>query len=389
MVKVDITIVGGGMVGLALAAQLKSSGLSIAVVNNRPINRDLPDIAESRVSAINVASQAMLEQVGAWQQLQSERFCQYTGMQVWEQDSFAKISFATEQTGQACLGTIVENQNIVNALYQVVSQQANIKLLENCHIERIHYTDDEAILTYNNGELLATRLLVGADGAESQVRKSKQMPLTFWAYDQQAIVATVNTEKAHDNIARQAFTPFGPLAFLPLNDPHQCSIVWSQDTERASELMALDESRFTQQLAVAIDMQLGPCQLANKRVSIPLTMRYAREWLNGPVVLVGDAAHTIHPLAGQGVNLGFQDTIVLAAILNNTSPDKLVERKVLRAYERSRKAEAAKMIATMEGFKQLFAGRDPVKKLIRGIGMRAVNDLPMVKQRLIEQAMGL
>ena len=389
MVKVDITIVGGGMVGLALAAQLKSSGLSIAVVNNRPINRDLPDIAESRVSAINVASQAMLEQVGAWPQLQSERFCQYTGMQVWEQDSFAKISFATEQTGQACLGTIVENQNIVNALYQVVSQQANIKLLENCHIERIHYTDDEAILTYNNGELLATRLLVGADGAESQVRKSKQMPLTFWAYDQQAIVATVNTEKAHDNIARQAFTPFGPLAFLPLNDPHQCSIVWSQDTERASELMALDESRFTQQLAVAIDMQLGPCQLANKRVSIPLTMRYAREWLNGPVVLVGDAAHTIHPLAGQGVNLGFQDTIVLAAILNNTSPDKLVERKVLRAYERSRKAEAAKMIATMEGFKQLFAGRDPVKKLIRGIGMRAVNNLPMVKQRLIEQAMGL
>ena len=389
MLKVDITIVGGGMVGLALAAQLKSSGLSIAVVNNRPITRELPDVAESRVSAINIASQVMLEQVGAWQQLQSERFCQYTGMQVWEQDSFAKISFATEQTGQACLGTIVENQNIVNALYQVVSQQANIKLLENCHIERIHYTDDEAILTYNNGELLATRLLVGADGAESQVRKSKQMPLTFWTYDQQAIVATVNTEKAHDNIARQAFTPFGPLAFLPLNDPHQCSVVWSQDTERASELMALDEPRFTQQLAVAIDMQLGPCQLANKRVSIPLTMRYAREWLNGPVVLVGDAAHTIHPLAGQGVNLGFQDTIVLAAILNNTSPDKLAERKILRVYERSRKAEAAKMIATMEGFKQLFAGREPVKKLIRGIGMRAVNDLPMVKQRLIEQAMGL
>ncbi|MGB2427111.1 MAG: FAD-dependent monooxygenase [Alteromonas sp.] len=389
MLKVDITIVGGGMVGLALAAQLKSSGLSIAVVNNRPITRELPDVAESRVSAINVASQAMLERVGAWQQLQSERFCQYTGMQVWEQDSFAKISFATDQTGQACLGTIVENQNIVNALYQVVSQQANIKLLENCHIERIHYTDDEAILTYNNGELLATRLLVGADGAESQVRKSKQMPLTFWAYDQQAIVATVNTEKAHDNIARQAFTPFGPLAFLPLNDPHQCSIVWSQDTERASELMALDEQRFTQQLAVAIDMQLGPCQLANRRVSIPLTMRYAREWLNGSVVLVGDAAHTIHPLAGQGVNLGFQDTIVLAEMLNNTSPDKLAERKVLRAYERSRKADAAKMIATMEGFKQLFAGRDPVKKLIRGIGMRAVNDLPMVKQRLIEQAMGL
>lgn len=389
MLKVDITIVGGGMVGLALAAQLKSSGLSIAVVNNRPITRELPDVAESRVSAINVASQAMLERVGAWQQLQSERFCQYTGMQVWEQDSFAKISFATDQTGQACLGTIVENQNIVNALYQVVSQHANIKLLENCHIERIHYTDDEAILTYNNGELLATRLLVGADGAESQVRKSKQMPLTFWAYDQQAIVATVNTEKAHDNIARQAFTPFGPLAFLPLNDPHQCSIVWSQDTERASELMALDEQRFTQQLAVAIDMQLGPCQLANRRVSIPLTMRYAREWLNGSVVLVGDAAHTIHPLAGQGVNLGFQDTIVLAEMLNNTSPDKLAERKVLRAYERSRKADAAKMIATMEGFKQLFAGRDPVKKLIRGIGMRAVNDLPMVKQRLIEQAMGL
>ncbi len=376
------------MVGLALAAQLSDSGLSIALINRDPIARSLPTVADSRVSALNIASQQMLDEVGAWPHVDLLRTCGYTDMHVWEKDSFANIHFAATETSHDVLGTIVENQNIINALLSVVSQQSNVRIIDNFALSTINITEPCAVLTSQDGDVISTALVVGADGAQSVVRRTLQLPMTHWHYDHSAIVATIHTQLPHQKTARQAFTAFGPLAFLPLNDPHQCSIVWSQDTSRADMLMALTDDIFCQQLATTLDMQLGTCELLNKRMCIPLTMRYVRKWVSHRAVVIGDAAHTIHPLAGQGVNLGFQDSIALAQALKNLDKSQLGKIQPLRHFERARKSEAVKMIATMEGFKRLFAGNDPLQKLVRGLGMSAADKLPTAKRMLIQQAMG-
>ncbi|MBT0585565.1 FAD-dependent monooxygenase [Alteromonas oceanisediminis] len=380
----DIIIVGGGMVGLAMAKLLSEHACTVCLIDQGPISKALTDITEPRVSAINAQSQQMLNSVGAWQHIQADRLCAYTHMQVWEKDSFGRIDFAASETEHAQLGHIIENQNIVNALAAVSTN--NLTVLEHTSIERIDISDQLA-LVHTSKQLLAGKLLIGADGANSIVRKAAQLPISFWHYDHTAIVSTVQTSKPHEHAARQAFTPTGPLAFLPLNDQNHCSIVWSQDTDEANRLMQLPAADFERELAVAIDMQLGPCELLSERVSVPLSMRYARQWVGERVVLIGDAAHTIHPLAGQGVNLGFQDAIALAQALRSVSADALGQRSALRAFERERKAQTVKMIATMEGFKQLFSGANPLKKWVRGTGMQLFNHAGGIKRSLIAQAM--
>lgn len=377
------------MVGLALAAQLADSAFSIAIINHTDIHHYLGEQPEPRVSAINIASENMLKDCGAWSELQHQRFKPYTHMQVWEKDSFGKIDFSFEDTAFIHLGHIIENQNVVNALYQTVKSQANLSILNNTSIERLELGEQMALMHLSSGELLSARLVVGADGANSLVRRVAKLPHTFWSYDQSAIVATIKTEAPHECAARQVFTPYGPLAFLPLADQNYCSIVWSQHTDKANELINLSESDFCQQLSATLDMRLGLCELVGKRHCIELTMRYARQWLGQRCTLLGDAAHTIHPLAGQGVNLGFQDAQALANNLKLLKAEQLGEMQLLRGFERERKAEAAKMVATMEGFKQLFDGADPLKKLIRGAGLSVFNQIAPVKQKLIQQAMGL
>ena len=389
MKSVDIVIVGGGMVGLALATQLADSPFSIALINQGQISKELTGIAEPRVSAINLASEAMLKGNGAWQHINHQRSNAYLKMDVWDKDSFGRIGFSHKETQFSHLGHIIENQNVVNGLYEIAKQQSNLTLLEDVHIKRLDLNEQMVLMHFSDDQLLSAKMVVGADGANSMVRKVAKLPISFWSYDQSAIVATVQTQEVHQRVARQAFMPTGPLAFLPLANDKQCSIVWSQDTESAQSLMALSDQDFNRHLATALNMQLGPCELLSKRHCIPLTMRYARQWLGQRSVIIGDAAHTIHPLAGQGVNLGFQDALSLANTLSEIDTELLGSKQVLRAFERERKAEAAKMVATMEGFKQLFAGNNPLKKLVRGAGLSLFDNLSPVKQALINNAMGL
>ncbi len=376
------------MVGLALAAQLADSDLQVVVLSQGRVHRELPEVTDCRVSALNVTSQRLLQRVNAWSKVQSERVCEYTNMQVWEKDSFARIDFSAADTEHAALGCIVENQNIVNALYAVVKGQPNTTIIEDFQLNKIESNDSSALLLAADQKLVSARLVVGADGANSTVRRLMQTPMTFWQYDQSAIVATVKTQQPHQQTARQAFTATGPLAFLPLSAIDQCSIVWSQDTQYAEDLMGLPEHKFCQRLATHLDMQLGQCELLNSRHCIPLTMRYVRQWVSNRAVLIGDAAHTIHPLAGQGVNLGFQDSIALAEAIVNIPIEDLGAIAPLRAFERDRKAAAVKMIATMEGFKRGFSGSQPVIKLIRGLGMAGANELAPAKRFLMQQALG-
>ena len=386
----DIIVVGGGIVGLTQALALKNSGLSVAVVESH-VSQAMPNgDPQLRVSALTLATENVLHNLGAWQHLDPNRLCSYVDMQVWDQDSFAKIEFKAAQVQKKQLGHIVENQAVRHSLWIQAQNSSHIELIAPAKIKQLVFGQQECFITLDDSSQLTARLVIGADGAKSVVKKQANLAQTFWDYDQHAIVATVKTVMPHQQTARQIFTPSGPLAFLPLWDEHHCSIVWSQDEPKAAKLLKLSDAEFNKALTAAFDCTLGLCELVSDRQSYPLKMRYARQWVSNRVAIIGDAAHTIHPLAGQGANLGILDAAALAEQII-----KLVEQnkdfglaKNLRPFERWRKTEAVKMVAAMEGFKRLFAGDQPVKKLIRDTGLSLANRSSLAKQKIIQHAMG-
>ena len=401
MQHADIAIVGGGIVGLTLAAALKDAPCRIAIINKGLIDQPLGDKPGARVSAINQANISALKNADVWQHIDASRANPYNAMHVWDKDSFGDIHFAGNDTHFAgkdtggelesdTLGVIIENLALVNGLAHSVLKQDNVVVIDTT-IERVLSSSQQNMLMLENGDALSCRLLVGADGANSFVRKQANFPITFRDYEHTAIVANIRTQQPHENVARQAFTPTGPLALLPMRDPNVCSIVWSQTPDAAKTLQGYSDSEFCNALVAASNNALGPVSLETSRTAFPLTMRYAREWAKDGIVLVGDAAHTIHPLAGRGANLGMQDALALAALLGTLLEEQkdIGQLRYLRPYERARKTEAMKMIAAMDGFKFLFDGNDPLKKLIRGVGLAATDKLSAVKQAFVSHAMGL
>ncbi|HAT1543937.1 FAD-dependent 2-octaprenylphenol hydroxylase [Aeromonas hydrophila] len=391
MQNVDVVIVGGGMVGLGLAAALKGSALKVAVIEGQLPEPALDEAPDNRVSALSLASQRILQQVGAWRGIEARRLQPYGQMEVWEQDSFGRIAFDAASLRQPELGHIVENRVIQLALLEAIFDSDNIQLLSPARASSLQSGEAGSLLLLEDGRALSAKLVVAADGAHSWVRRQADIPLTSWDYGHHALVATVRCAEPHEAVARQIFTPEGPLAFLPLWQPDLCSIVWSVPAARAEALCQCDEEQFNRQLTTAFDGRLGLCKVEGVRSAIPLTARYARDFARERLVLVGDAAHTIHPLAGQGVNLGLLDAAALAEqILRNQAAGKDIGQLAnLRGYERWRKSEAASMLAAMEGLKRLFAGSNPLKKLVRGAGLCAFDLLTPLKQSVIRAAMGL
>jgi len=391
MQSVDVAIIGGGMVGLTLAAALAETELRVAVIEGQLPDPELALLPDVRVSALSRASERILRRVGAWQGIESRRFSPYNRMEVWEQDSFAKIQFDAERLSQPDLGHIVENRVIQLALLDRIKQLNNVTLMAPERCQNIAFGESEAWLTMESGKSLTAKLVVGADGANSWVRRQLDIPLTHWDYGHSAIVANIRCAEAHDKTARQVFRPQGPLAFLPLAESDLCSIVWSVAPEEAEQLCGLSDSEFNKSLTAAFDNRLGLCKVEGGRQAFPLKMRYARDFVRERVALVGDAAHTIHPLAGQGVNLGLLDAASLAQELKALwqKEQDIGQKSNLRHYERWRKAEAAKMITTMQGFRDLFDGSHPAKKLVRDLGMLFADKAPGIKDEFMRRALGL
>ncbi|SFJ95640.1 2-octaprenylphenol hydroxylase [Candidatus Pantoea symbiotica] len=380
------------MVGLAVACGLQGSGLRVAVLEKAPEPQFDPAAnASIRVSAINAASERLLQKLDVWSSILALRASAYHGMEVWDQDSFGSISFDDEQQGLSHLGHIIENEVIHSALWQRASQSSDITLFAPAQLKQVAFGDNEAFITLQDGSMMSARLLVAADGANSWLRDKADIPLTFWDYEHHALVANIRTDMPHDAIARQVFHGDGILAFLPMQDPHLCSIVWSLSPQEAARVQSMPEALFNQQLSVAFDMRLGLCQVESERKTFPLTARYARNFAAHRLALVGDAAHTIHPLAGQGVNLGFMDAAELIGEIRRLHQEgkDIGQHLYLRRYERSRKHSAAMMLAGMQGFRELFAGTHPAKKLLRDVGLKLADTLPGVKPLMLKQAMGL
>lgn len=385
----DVAIVGGGMVGLATAIGLGLAGLKVVLIDAGTV-KAVEGEPKLRVSAINHASQQLLENLGAWGYLDAARVSPYQKMSVWDKDGLGKISFDANTLCQPHLGAIIENQAISAALATRASEIDGLRHMQGQRLSGLAFGEREAWLTLDNGDSLSAALVIAADGANSWVRQQCKIPLTFWDYGHHAIVATVRTSRPHESTARQVFLPDGPLAFLPLYETDLHSIVWSVPPAQAESLLAMDDEAFSKALTSASDGRLGVCQLVSERQSHPLRMRYARHFARHRLLLAGDAAHTIHPLAGQGVNLGFLDSASIVQTLTklHEAGDDLGDYANLRQLERWRKAEAIEMIAAMEGFKRLFAGSNPVKKALRDLGLNLVDNVAGLKTVFIKQAMG-
>lgn len=395
----DILVVGGGMIGSALALGLSRQGWQVGLIEGAPAASLMApaepassvDDFEPRVSAISLASQRLLEELGAWPKVQVSRHCGYREMTVWDGDGTGRIHFDAAELHARSLGTIVENRNIVRALFESLSD-SSVQLLDGVRVKA--WSRGQGV-ELEDGRRLAARLVVGADGALSRLRQWSGLATREWDYDQQAIVCTVRTSQNHRYTAWQRFSPTGPLAFLPLlneaGDEHFCSIVWSQDTLEARRLMALETESFRKELEAAIERELGEVLAVSRRFAFPLRQRHAKDYIADGLALVGDAAHTIHPLAGQGANLGYGDVRALLEELERArelglAPD---DASVLARYQRRRKGENLTMMAAMEGFKQLFARDELPVRWLRNTGMRWLNQLAPLKNRIAAEAMGI
>lgn len=398
----DILVVGGGMTGTALALGLSQQGWQVGLVEGGEraallqVPAPVASVAdfEPRVSAISMASQQLLESLGAWKGVAASRHCPYQAMTVWDGDGTGRIHFEAAELQARALGTIVENRSLVRALFEAVESSV-VELIDGVQVTGSWLDGELRGVELADGCKLSARLVVAADGANSRMRQWVGLPTREWDYDQQAIVCTVRTAQSHRYTAWQRFSQTGPLAFLPLltesGDENFCSIVWSQNTHEARRLMALDDATFTSELERAIERELGAVESLSKRFAFPLRQRHAKDYIAPSFALVGDAAHTIHPLAGQGANLGYGDVRVLLEELSNARRGGLspANELVLARYQRRRKGENLTMMAAMEGFKQLF-GRDELPlRWIRNTGMRWLDGLGPIKNRIAAEAMGL
>lgn len=391
----DVVIVGGGMVGTCLAALLAReealAGWRIALVEPALTHR--PDDAnlDLRVSALSRASERILHAARAWPAI-APHASPYEQMVVWDAASAATrpdaLRFAAAATGEPNLGHVVENLRVQWALHES-------PLLRGVHEVRsglagLELEDEVARVTLEDGRRLACTLVVGADGGQSAVRELAGISRAGWKYDQSAVVAHLQVERPHRATAWQRFLPSGPLAFLPLADS-RVSLVWSTTPAEAERLLVAPDDEFSALVTAASDRVLGQATLASGRAAFPLALWHAREYVRPRLVLVGDAAHTIHPLAGQGVNLGFLDAAALVQVLAEAAGagEELHGLRVLRRYERWRRSENTVVLAVCDTLNRLFAERSVAVATVRRLGLAAVTRQPWLRRTLIERALGL
>ncbi len=388
--RYDIVIVGGGMVGVCLACALAPSNLHIAILEFSEPQLTWPENSvDLRVSAISIASQRIFKAVGAWQHMVSARVSPYREMKVWDSNGKGKIHFDSADIGATEMGHIIENRVIRAALLKRIADYPNIDFICPASLASWQRDDKVVHLTLTNDEKIQTSLLVGADGSRSQIREQADISHYGWSYHQNGVVAVVETERPHQQTAWQRFLTNGPLAFLPLADGRS-SVVWSTTPATAEQLLTMTDKQFCLELSEALEERLGAVLTTTPRAAFPLRLQHAEHYVKERVALVGDAAHMIHPLAGQGANLGFLDAASLAEVIHNATQQSndIGSLKTLRRYERWRKGGNVSMMYAMDGFKRLFSHNMSSAIWLRNTGLSLTDQCIPVKHRLMQQAMG-
>lgn len=388
----DIVIIGGGMVGATVACALSQrTSLSIAILEAHPDAHPW-DASQyhHRVSAISLSSQRIFSAINSWAPILQKRVSPFTKMAVWDAASTAAIHFDSRDIATSQLGFIIENNAIQTSLMDALSACSNVNLIAPVALKSYeNHADFVEFDTENHGKIRA-KLAIAADGAHSWLREKAGISITKKDYAQSAIVTTVTTELPHEKTARQVFLSSGPLAFLPLNEAHESSIVWALPTEEAENMLALEDELFKTALANAFDNRLGKITSIQKRHVFPLSQQQANSYIAPRVALVGDAAHTMHPLAGQGVNVGLLDAASLVDVITNAVNQRrdFASHATLRRYERWRKADNALMLNGIDVIKSVFANDKPIIKSARSVGLQLTESIQPLKNLFIRYAMG-
>ncbi len=385
----DIAIVGAGMVGAALAVCLAREGFDVVLIDGRkPAPWDAGDEVDLRVVAIAPSSADFLRRAGAWPAIASARASAFRKMHVWDASAPGEITFDASDRGEAALGHIVENRLIQAVLWQHAAS-AQVTTRVPARVVATQSSDDRRTLTLDDGTSLSARLIVAADGADSALRDMLGIETRDRDYDQRAVVAHVSTERPHEATAWQRFLPGATLAFLPLADGRS-SIVWSVPAREAARLLALDDAAFRAELGAAFDFRLGNVTETTARTAIPLRMRLAQSYVAPRFALIGDAAHVVHPLAGQGVNLGLRDASELADLLiaaRSARRDFAADAN-LRRYARRRRSDDTLAANAFDTIQRIFGSSLPPVALLRGAALAAVDRITPLKQWLGRRAAG-
>lgn len=392
--KFDVIVLGAGWVGLTAAGLLAEKGFSVAVVEQQaPLVEWLPsaEAFDIRCIAVSKKSEMILQGIGVWDRVLAQRVSPYRKMVVWDALGFGEISFDAADVAEPALGHIVENAVMLKALQETIHQNTNVTLFTSTKPVAIEFIDHAVRIRLTNEIILEAQLVVGADGKYSWVREALGIETTRKDYEQSALIANVTTEAPHQETAWQRFLKTGPLAFLPLNEPYTSSIVWTSTPGSIEALMALSADQFCKELAHQFDYRLGKVLTVSVRNRFALEMLHAKRYVAERTALIGDALHVVHPLAGQGVNLGLYDADALAHVLCAAREKKqdIGHPLVLRRFERSRKASVTAAIAIMDFLKSIFGSDAGCVIGIRSLGVNWLNRTPSVKKKLILHAMGL
>jgi 2-octaprenylphenol hydroxylase len=386
----DVIIAGGGLAGAAIAALLAVRGLRCLVLEERT-QQAVAERNDPRTLAITRASENILRHAGAWENLPAARIGYFRKMHLWDESGPGDISFDSAEICESTLGYIIEQVLLEQALRAANDKSDLVQYLQPARLSEVKPGEKRVDVLLEDGTQLGSRLIIGADGAKSRLRTLAGIACPAHDYHQQAVACVVRTEKAHDSVARQRFLQTGPLAFLPMADPHQCGIVWSTAPEHAKLLLEMDEPGFNEVLGGAFDHTLGNILSGGPRAVFPLQHAQADHYCQPRLALIGDAAHTIHPLAGQGANMGLLDAAVLAEVIieARTKNRDIGAYQVLRRYERWRRGENYLMIKVLHGLKLLFASRLASIRHLRNIGLDITDMLTPVKHTIMRHAMGL
>lgn len=380
--KYDIVINGGGMVGQAFALSMANANYSIAIIEPNNPNPALTEEFHTRVSAITPKSEQLLKDIGAWGLIQRKHA--FTDTNVWDQNSHGALEFHAKDESLDYLGHIIENDAIQSALFTAL-KKTNVDFIK-AKLENIKKTDNGYQIILDNSEQLECELLIASDGARSRIRELSAIEFSEHNYQQKAIVCNIKSPNGFKDTTWQRFLSDSIIALLPLSDT-QASIVWSAQNSLADELIALDEQEFAKRLSAGVEYRFGEFEVLSSIQAFPLIERSSKEYVKENLVLIGDAAHNIHPLAGQGVNLGFADVAELSSQLCR-SDKSLANYSVLRQYARARRLDNELMAKTMTGLNWIYKENNEPLRWLRGFGMNIINETPALKSFLQKHALG-
>lgn len=384
----EVTVCGGGIVGMTLASAFAEDGFRVTLIEgNRP--KSFNDSYDPRVSAISCASKRIFESLGVWDKIKRSRVQLFDRIQVWDQSGLGEIAFEAAEVAEPALGYIIENQNIEHALQKNLDSLERVVWIRPANIVSVVVGSDQCAKVTTDIGSIESDLVVAADGTLSKARESVGIEVHRGSYNQAAIVVIVKCQDGHKKTAWQRFLPSGPIALLPLPDDHAC-IVWSHSQSGADNLLRLEKRYFDAEIQRMLSDHVGRLVTVSERFSFPLGWMSADEYVRERFALVGDAAHTIHPLAGQGVNLGIVDAAALAQVMADASAmgRDPISLPILRRYERWRRGHTEMMQTTMDIFFRLFGSHYPLVRTMRNVGLAVTNRLPAVKRTIIKRASG-